>query len=329
MSGEPEFASGARAAAALDGTTAHAAAAAVLRDKGKTFHWASFLLSTRFRERATRLYAFCRLVDDLADESGSGQDARLALLDCRAAIRLGVTGHPRYGDMIELIRECRIDRRIVLELLDGVAGDLKPVHIESAATLLRYCYQVAGTVGLMMCSVLDVHEPAASAHAIDLGIAMQLTNLCRDVAQDAAAGRRYLPQTLVGTLNPAQLIYPAAQLRPTLRAAIASLLSLADAYYASGTRGLAYLPLEARVAILVAGRLYRAIGTELLGRNGDYWSGRVMVNPAAKLSRTAGALLSQAFMPHFWVLPCAHNATLHLALAGRPAIDAALVSAHA
>ncbi len=303
-------------------------AAAVLRAKGRTFHWAARLLDSRYRERATRLYAFCRRVDDLADGSGSPRSAHRALQDCRAIVRSGNPGHPRYGDMVELMRECRMDCEVVLELVDGVAGDLQPVRIESTAALLQYCYRVAGTVGLMMCSVLDLHAPAARAHAIDLGIAMQLTNLCRDVAEDAAAGRRYLPRTLVGDLDPSLLTEPAAHLRPTLAAAIASLLRLADAYYSSGARGLAFLPLEARIAISVAAGLYRAIGTRLIRRNCDYWSGRIMVGPATKLALTTGILVTRPFTPRFWTKPSGHDASLHLALASLPPIGAAPPSAH-
>jgi phytoene synthase len=289
-------------------------AAELLAAKGKTFHWASALLGTKFRERATRLYGFCRRVDDLADENGSRGNARHALLDCRSAIRFGLLSHPSYGDMVELMRECRIERRVVLELIDGIVGDLEPVRMETAADLLHYCYQVAGTVGIMMCSVFEVGNATAKAHAIDLGIAMQLTNLCRDVAIDAAAGRRYLPATLVSDLDPIALIAPAERLRPRLREGIGSLLRLADAYYSSGERGLAYLPLEARAAMLVASRIYRAIGTTLLRRDGDYWSGRAQVGSMGKLLLSGTLLLSRPFTRGFWVPPRRHDARLHLAL---------------
>jgi phytoene synthase len=302
-------------------------AGAILAAKGKTFHWASKLLGARFRERATRLYAFCRLVDDLADESGPPEAARRALSDCRMAIRSDIYSHPICGDMVDLISECRIDRGVVLELIDGIAGDLEPVRIETTEALLHYCYQVAGTVGIMMCGIFEVRDLAAQAYAIDLGVAMQLTNLCRDVADDAVAGRRYLPATLVGDLNPLELILPVERLRPRLCDGIKSLLRLADTYYSSGERGLPYLPLEARVAILVAAQLYRAIGTKLLNQHGNYWSRRVAVSPTAKRVLSASVLVSRSFAPGFWVVPREHDARLHLAFADRPLLSSTRVAA--
>jgi phytoene synthase len=303
-------------------------ATAILAAKGKTFHWASALLGKRFRQRATRLYGFCRTVDDLADETGSLRHARRALMDCGSAIRFGLSSHPTHGDMVELMRECRIERSVVLELIDGIAGDLEPVRMESVADLLHYCSQVAGTVGVMMCGVFDVTEAAAQAHAIDLGIAMQLTNLCRDVAVDAAAGRRYLPATLIGDLNPVELIAPVESLRPILREGIEALLRLADAYYSSGEWGLAYLPLESRLAILVASQVYRAIGSKLLHRDCAYWRERIAIAPADKFVLSARLLMSRPLTRGFWVPPHRHDACLHRAFAGSPLLATTLVSDH-
>jgi phytoene synthase len=299
----------------------------ILASKGKTFHWASKLLAARFCQRATRLYAFCRIVDDLVDEIESHDSARRALSECRAAIQLGNSSHPTCGDMVDLIRECQIDRDVVLELIDGIASDLEPVRIKTTASLLNYCYKVAGTVGIMMCSVFDVSDAVAHAYAIDLGVAMQLTNLCRDVADDAASGRRYLPATLVGDLDPSDLIWPAEWLRANLFDGMRSLLALADSYYSSAEKGLPYLPLEARGAILVAAQVYRAIGTKLLNRDGDYWSSRVAVGPTAKLVLSASVLASRPFVPGFWVQPRQHDARLHLAFGNRSRAATPMVAA--
>jgi phytoene synthase len=143
------------------------------------------------------------------------------------------------------MRECGIEPGIVRELIAGMASDAETVRVADEAELLRYCYRAAGTVGLMMCRVLDAPEPAAAAHAVDLGIAMQLTNLCRDVSADARMGRRYLPASLVGDIGPTELIDPSPTLQPALRAAVARLLALAETYYASGEAGLPFLPVRA------------------------------------------------------------------------------------
>ena len=279
------------------------AASATLKSKGRSFYWARFGLSAQHARRATRLYGFCRLVDDIADASTTSSEARLALLAISQSIAKGHSSDDRVNDMLALMSECRIEPKIVQELMAGVMSDLDAVEFANVDELLLYCYQVAGTVGLMMCRVLDVHSPAAFPHAIDLGIAMQLTNICRDVAEDAAAGRRYLPASVVGNIAPAALVTPRIDIQPTLRKGLADLLRMADRHYRNGERGLAYLPLSARFGILVAARLYCAIGTGLRRREHDYWSGRMVVSSGRKLGLTLAAVVTQLARPGFWSIP--------------------------
>lgn len=306
----------------LPAEAARAAADAVLAQKGRSFHWARRLLGPAHAARATRLYGFCRHLDDMADEAASPESARAHLARAREEIASGHSADAVIADGIRLMEECRIDRAIALELIAGLASDLSAVRIADEAALLRYCYRVAGTVGLMMCGALDVHHPAAFAHAVDLGIGMQLTNICRDVAEDAAADRRYLPASLVGDLAPAALARPAAALQPLLRESVATLLARAERYYRSGERGLPFLPLRARCGILVAGRVYRAIGARLRARGHASWEGRVAVGGWRKAALTAQALATAPWQERFWRSPREHDATLHLALRGLPCIIA-------
>ena len=296
------------------------AAQAVLAAKGRSFYWASKLLGTRHADRATRLYGFCRYVDDLADEATSVASAQAALAQTRVAIGTGITDDPLIQDMLALMRECAIDPAIVRELIDGVASDLGAVRMADEAALLRYCYRVAGTVGLMMCAVLDVTDIRAHAHAVDLGIAMQLTNICRDVAGDALLHRVYLPASLLGDVDAEALIHPVASVQPPVTACVASLLEKAELYYRSGEQGLAYLPVGARSGILVAARIYRAIGTTLKRRHYRYWPQRMVVSTAAKTAITAHALLTRPFTFSFWQPHGAHNPILHATLHGLPCI---------
>ena len=291
-----------------------------LAAKGRTFHWARHFLGKIHAARATRLYGFCRHLDDLADEAPSPETARANLTAASRAIASGESADPVLRDGLRLMMECRIAPAIALELIEGLVSDLDPVRIPDEAALLRYAYRVAGTVGVMMCGVLDVHSPAAYSHAVDLGIAMQLTNICRDIAEDAALGRRYLPASMIGDVGPEELILPAKGLRPRLRECVAALLEKADHYYASGEAGLSYLPLRARCGILVAARVYRAIGWELRTRDCTYWLGRVVVSDREKAALTARALLGAPWRTSFWRQPSAHDASLHLALRGLPCI---------
>jgi phytoene synthase len=304
------------------------AAQAVLAAKGRSFYWASKLLGKRHADRATRLYGFCRYVDDLADEATSPDAAHLALAQVTDAIGSGITHDPLVQDMLVLMRECAIDPAIVLELIQGVASDLSTVRIKDEAALLRYCYQVAGTVGLMMCAVLDVTDARAYAHAVDLGIAMQLTNICRDVSSDAELNRVYLPATCMGDVEVAALIKPTPTMQPPLQACVASLLEKAECYYRSGEQGLAYLPVGARSGILVAARVYRGIGTALKRRHYHYWPQRIVVSNTIKAAITAHALLTRPFTLSFWRPHIAHQTSLHTSLHGLPCI-LATQTAHA
>ena len=304
-----------------DGTNALALADAVLQEKGRSFHWARHLLGKRHAARATRLYAFCRHLDDLADEAGSKESARASLDTARRDIMSGSSSDPVIRDGLTLMRECGIDDALVLELISGALSDLDEVRMHDEAGLLRYCYQVAGTVGLMMCRVLDVDNPRAFPHAVDLGIAMQLTNICRDVAADAAMGRRYLPATLIGDLQAADLVDPAFDRQDTIQEGILTLLALADDYYRSGEAGLSYLPLQARAGILVASRVYHGIGEELRSRGGDCWRRRAEVSPLRKALLSTVALAGKTLDKSFWMSGTAHRRALHSSLTGLPGIN--------
>ena len=302
--------------------SAYQAANQVLTAKGRSFHWARRVLGKLHANRATRLYGFCRWVDDLADEAES-KDIALEQLDKAAAeIRAGTSSDPLLIDALRLMEECHIDHAIALELIYGVTGDLGAVRIQTQAELLRYCYRVAGTVGLMMSAALDVTDEAALPYAIDLGIGMQLTNICRDVREDALSDRRYLPAEIVGELYPADLVSPTSELKPEVCSGIVALLKLANTYYNSGEDGLAYLPMRARAGILIASRVYGGIGKKIRNQDYDYRSARSVVSAFEKLSISALSLGQALVMREFWSPLIAHDANLHLALAGLPKTNA-------
>jgi len=300
----------------------------VLSCKGKSFHWARRWMAPTHAARATRLYGFCRHIDDLADEGSEDQDPRAALTLITQEIASGASQNPIVADAIALMRECHIPPALILTFIDGIVSDLGTVRVADEDALLRYCYQAAGTVGSMMCRVLGCDDPAALRHAVDLGIAMQLTNICRDVAADAAAGRRYLPASMIGDLTPQQLVDPVLTLQPQLRACIDTLLDTADRYYRSGEAGLAHLPVGARCSILVAARVYRAIGTQLRQHGNAYWLGRTVVPQRTKSLVTVQALLSTPLHPRFWVPARHHDAALHSALSAFLGTEVSLNSRH-
>jgi 15-cis-phytoene synthase len=298
----------------LDTQSTFLSAEIVLASKGRSFYWARRLLGKVHSDRATRLYRLCRYIDDLGDEENSVEVSRQKLLEARNAFSLERSDNEVLNDGLSLLHECGIDKSIVLDLIAGVDSDTQLVRIEDQDALLRYCYRVAGTVGLMMSKALDTHDKAAYPFAIDLGIAMQITNICRDIKVDALANRRYIPANLVHDFEPIALIDPNEQQKKLIQSAVANLLDCAEKYYASGEKGLSYLPLQARFSILVAARVYRAIGRELENQNYEYWHRRIVVSTPKKILITLQALASSLLSFNFWRRPKQHDAHLHRAL---------------
>lgn len=297
------------------------AAQSVLRRHGKTFHLASQLLGPRHAKRAAVLYGFCRHVDNLADDACDSKAAMAALDAVRQSLTSGHAQDSWTAAMLALHASTDMSLAPAIALLDGVQGDLSTVRVADEGALLRYAYQVAGTVGLMMCAVLDVSDPRARPFAIDLGIAMQLTNIARDVGEDARMGRRYLPASWIGDVAAAEIAAPGPALQRELRGATRRMLALADRYYASGEAGLAFLPLRARLAILAAARMYRAIGARIAAADYRSWDRRAMVGPVGKAGHTAQALLIFAVSPRLHRRNAVHDASLQYALAALAGSD--------
>lgn len=285
-----------------------------LRVHGKSFHWAKHLMGAVHAERATRLYAFCREVDDLADNASSKEGAIESLSEVMACLDQGQVKAPWLLDAMLLFRSTRIASWVPRALVQGVLWDLESGVIEDESALLKYCFQVAGTVGIMMSGVLDVHDPRALPHAVDLGIGMQMTNIARDVMKDAHLGRRYLPGDWVGHLDPQAIKEEGGEHGEMLKAAIVRLLSLAEAYYQSGIQGLSYLPGSARLSILVAARVYREIGLEILRRGGDSLGESVYISNSRKARLTFMALGNPMSDVRFWRPSKGHDRRLHEAL---------------
>ena len=298
----------------MNETDGPASARAVLHRHGRTFAFASRVLDRRHAERAATLYAFCRHVDDLADEARDVDDARRALAALRDALQAGVADDPTVRAFLALRRDTALPIAPALALVDGVTSDLGLVRLDSEASLVRYAWQVAGTVGVMMCAVLDVHDPRARPFAIDLGIAMQLTNIARDVGADAALGRRYLPAAWVGPLEPAAIAAPDAATQRVLADGTRRALALAERYYRSGEAGLGFLPWRARLAILAAARMYRAIGARIAAAGYRSWDRRAALGPAEKGLHAAGALGVFLCQPRVHRRDAVHDGRLQHAL---------------
>ncbi len=256
----------------------------ILKRNGKSFYFASLALDRQQAERCARLYSFCRYVDDLADEADDKEDARRRLVGVIRDLQIHRSDNAFVADFLALSAECAMPMAPAIELVRGVLQDLEhEVLIQDVADLHQYCYRVAGTVGLLMCGVLGVRDARAFPFAIDLGIAMQLTNMARDVLEDARAGRRYIPQSIIGDVAPGQLIDPDEAMQSRIADSVCWILGEADRFYRSGEAGLVFLPPRARLAIRIAARVYHRIGVRLRKSGFAAWRGRTVVSLPEKI----------------------------------------------
>ena len=294
-----------------------------LAQNGESFHWAKRFLGQKMGTEAAKLYAFCRLLDDMADGDIENGPARLVKI--RAALLEGDTNaDPALQSFAPLMEDQEFPLPVLIALIDGLLDDQREeVIISSESELLRYAYRVAGTVGLLMCHVLDCHDPDAKAHAIDLGIAMQLTNIARDVLEDAHMGRRYLPTTWTGDLSPQQIVTAADNPKSDdaliITNAVKRLLEMAERFYTSGAKGFASLHWRAHMSIAIAAKVYRQIGVQLADQDYAWHEGRQITTRTTKLICSLKAI--SGLFKRISRRKHEHNSNLHTSLRGLPYVS--------
>lgn len=279
-----------------------AALVAAARDSiergSKSFALASKLFDKATRERVWLLYAWCRRCDDIADGQEHGGalsnegdfTERLAHIQTltRQAFDELPTGDPAFDAFGRVAHECNIPYRYADDMIAGFALDAENWRPQTTEDLIRYCYHVAGVVGIMMALVMGVgaDDSATLAHACDLGYAFQLGNIARDIREDAEAGRCYLPQDWLDEVG-----LDAPSRSPTLVTLTTRLAALAARYEASARIGARKLPFRSRWAVLAALGIYGDIAREVARRGLSAWDARVVTSKAAKLGWVARALL--------------------------------------
>lgn len=274
----------------------------------KSFAAASRLFDRATRERAWLLYAWCRACDDLADGQDHGgamaatrdPHARLAAIRARTDAALaGMTApdDPAFAGLAMVAAECAIPRRFIDHLIAGFALDAQGWRPQTADDLLRYCYHVAGAVGCMMALVMGVppDDEATLDRACDLGLAFQLANIARDIAEDAGAGRCYLPQDWLARhgIDPAMPL--AAATRPALAGLARRLGALAARYEASARAGTPALPFRAGWAVLAAAGIYGDIARQVAADPAGSLERRVFTSRAGKLGWIVRAAAQSAW----------------------------------
>ncbi len=264
----------------------------MLRNGSRSFYAASFLLPRRVRGPATALYAFCRLADDAVDLKG-GDLAAVWRLRARLddAYRGRPQPHPADRAFADMVERFGIPRALPDALLDGLEWDATGRRYPDLASLEGYSARVAGTVGAMMAILMGVRSAAQLAKACDLGVAMQLTNIARDVGEDARAGRLYLPLDWLADAGiDAESWLAKPVFSDALGGVVARLLEAADGLYTRADAGIAALPSSCRPGIRAARLIYAEIGNQLARSGFDSVSSRTVVPASRKLSLLAGAI---------------------------------------
>ena len=235
----------------------------------KSFNWAGFFLPKKIYLKCSALYDFCRTVDNIADGLDDLNIKKKNLLDFKNNFNNKNYDNLIVKNMWELINDFKISTKIINDLFDGAESDLKDkVQLNSKKDLLIYSYRVAGTVGLMMAKILNVKNQKALKSAIDLGIAMQLTNISRDVMEDAKNNRSYISADFDS---------------------IKETLKIAEQFYESSFASIKEIPFDCRFSILVTRRVYKKIGNKILDKKNieNYNnSGKIYVSNTGKIIQT-------------------------------------------
>ena len=259
---------------------------AMIRTGSLSFHAASKLLPARVRDPALALYAFCRVADDDVDEV---QDKAHAVLRLRERLDLIYAGRPeaRPSDraFAAVVQDFDMPRALPDALLEGLAWDAVGRRYRSLSDLHGYSARVAAAVGVMMCVLMRVRDPDALARAADLGLAMQLTNIARDVGEDARAGRLFLPLDWLDAAGiDAEAFLADPRPSPALAQVTARLLAVADALYQRSGAGVFSLPSDCRLGIAAARHIYAAIGTQVARAGFDSVAQRARTGRGQKLA---------------------------------------------
>ena len=279
-----------------------------IRTGSLSFHAASRLLPPRVRDPALALYAFCRLADDAVDLDP--EKAR-AVLSLRDRLDLVYAGRPRAAApdraFAAVVKAFDLPRALPDALLEGFAWDATGRRYATLSDLRAYAARVAASVGAMMCVLMRVRDPDALARACDLGVAMQLTNIARDIGEDLRAGRLYLPTDWVADagLTPARLLANPAP-SPALSQLTRQLLAEADRLYWRAEAGIAALPPTSRPGIMAARHVYAAIGSAVARNRYDSVTTRARTSRGRKLG-LMGLAMAQTGMT--FVMP--RSAILH------------------
>ena len=282
----------------------------LLKKKSKSFYFASIFLSRSCFTNCSQLYNFCRIVDDIADNNYKNK--KFLLKNIYKSLTSPDTFESKYVSEIKpLIKLKIINKECLKELIYGVLLDTKKkISILDKSELINYAYYVAGTVGIMMAKILNTQNKYAYRYAVDLGIAMQLTNIMRDIKEDASIDRVYYPKKWI-KLTSKKILENNSNTIQTINKATEKLFELSEIYYKSAFKGIAFLPFRSRFAILLALFVYRQIGRKIIKNNFSNLKKREIVSLYEKILCLLKVFFIFTFNFNTHFKKYQHNKTLH------------------
>ena len=268
----------------------------IIYENSKSFYWASKFLPKKILKKVINIYAFCRLQDDLVDEGIKIEDSS------------------ELEELENIIKSYGVSKNIISNLMEGINSDKNFKRFKDNSELLRYCYKVAGVVGLMMIKALDIKQSEAKYFAIDMGMAMQLTNISRDIMQDYKKNRIYIPENT--GINKDNISDMTSENEIKLKKVVNQIILKSEIYYKSSLNGMRYIPIRSRLAILVSLRIYQGIGIKITKTGKKFIHENLYVTNIEKTLIVAKALIEFLIFFIFPIYKKKHNIYLHESLEG-------------
>ena len=281
-----------------------------LKYRAKTFYFASLFLPKVIKKDIENLYIFCRYLDDLGDDLNLNKTQsfkKLKIIKKQILKKKSTT--PAVRNFINLMIKHKINRSIPIELINGIEYDLKKqVNIKTFEELIKYSFQVAGTVGFMFCKIIKVKDKKQILGGIQLGIAMQLTNISRDVLEDLKMDRIYIPESMRSYKNnDTKIILSNEIIKKKISKDLLVLLNQADLLYENAWNSIKMLKKKYGIPISLAAELYRKIGEKIKQNNGNIWKERIYVSLIEKIYFSIIAIYKLYFCKNLFFTPKIEN----------------------
>jgi len=268
-----------------------------LKFRAKTFYFASVFLPNKIRKDIENLYIFCRYVDDIGDGGNfTKKNAIKKLNQIKSQILIKKSDNLIISEFISLQIKYKINASIPIDLINGVKSDLNNVDFKNNKELLKYCYQVAGTVGYMFCKIIKVNNTKLIFRGVQLGIAMQRTNISRDIREDLESNRMYLPREARQYKGEKKKIIHNNKLKKTISEDLLSFLKQTEKFYQNSWIGIRKLPFKYAVPVSIAAELYQRIGNKIIKNNCNIWGRRIYLNKFEKVKYSFFALYKLFFL---------------------------------